>query len=372
MTNSSTIIRTYKYRLYPTKAQIATLNEQIEIARQLYNYMLGYRQYLWQSSRRSIRYFDLSRFLSQSRNEDSEINPLQKLSLSMAREAVKRMDRAYMEFVKGNRGYPKFKGRVYFNSIECDAKDGASLKSDKIYWRGVGLIKTKWHRPLPTDSRLKHFIIIRRPSGWFVCIQIEMFKPPLKPSKNGDIGIDMGLRHALTLSNGEFIDSPKYLKQSLRRIRILQRRIARRKKGSNRRRKAVFQLQKEMEHIQNQRRDFWHKVTRQLVERFGLIVIEDLTLDFMLKNDHLARTAHDVSLAIFQELLTYKAEDECVEVLKVSAYNTSQACNNCGIIVPKSLDIRTHECPHCGFTTDRDVNAALNILCLGLDQALRR
>lgn len=179
------------------------------------------------------------------------------------------------------------------------------------------------------------------------------------------VGIDMGLAHALTLSGGTAFDSPKYLQAALAKLRRLNRKAARQKRGSNRRRKTYRQIARLQEHIANQRRDWWHKVTRQLVDSYGTIVLEDLNLTFMLKNGNLSRSAHDVGLGIFRELLGYKAIEAGVEVITVNPAHTSQACSGCGCITPKSLGVRTHACTDCGLILDRDVNAALNILSAG-------
>jgi putative transposase len=181
----------------------------------------------------------------------------------------------------------------------------------------------------------------------------------------------MGLAHALTLSDGTTFDSPKYLRKSLAKLRRLNRKAARQKRGSNRRRKTYRQIALLQEHVANQRRDWWHKVTRELVDSYGTLVLEELSLTFMLKNGNgparhaLSRSAHDVSLGIFRELLGYKAIEAGVEVITVKPAYTSQACSGCGCIVPKSLSVRTHSCVDCGLTLDRDVNAALNILSAG-------
>jgi putative transposase len=181
----------------------------------------------------------------------------------------------------------------------------------------------------------------------------------------------MGLLHALTLSDGTTFDSRKYLQEWLAKLRRLQRTVARRQKGSQRRRRAILQLARLQEHIASQRRDWWHKVTRQLGDSYGTIVLEDLSLTFMLQNGNeparhaLSRSAHDVSLGLFRELLGYKAVEAGVEVISVKPAYTSQACSGCGCPVPKSLGVRTHTCTNCGLTLDRDVNAALNILSAG-------
>jgi putative transposase len=132
---------------------------------------------------------------------------------------------------------------------------------------------------------------------------------------------------------------------------------------------AAAQVARLHEHIANQRRDFWHKVTRDLVTRFGLIVLEDLNLDFMLRNPHLALSAHDAGLGEFRQLLAYKAEEAGTQVVTVNLAYTSQVCSACGEMVQKSLSVRVHQCPYCGLELDRDVNAARNILFRALPDA---
>lgn len=122
-------------------------------------------------------------------------------------------------------------------------------------------------------------------------------------------------------------------------------------------------------HFRDQRRDFWHKTTRALVNTYGLIALEDLTLKFMTANHTLALSAHDAGLGEFQQQLAYKAENAGTQVVTVNPAYTSQACSGCGVIVPKDLSVRVHSCPDCGLTLDRDVNAARNILFLAVNPA---
>jgi putative transposase len=215
------------------------------------------------------------------------------------------------------------------------------------------------------NGKLKNIILLRKPSGWYVCLQVELPEPEPEQHIGPAVGIDMGITHALALSNGVVFDSPKHPQQSLAKLRRLQRRVTRRTKGSHRWHKAAHQLAKQQEHIANQRRDWWHKVTCKLVDTYGTIVLENLNLNFMLQNGNLARAAHDVSLGIFRELLDYKAIEVGVAIITVDRAYTSQACSSCGSIVQKSLSIRIHHCPDCGLILDRDINAARNILSAG-------
>lgn len=364
------MLRTFKVRLYPTTEQESALGDILWAACMLYNGMLAHRRERWQESRHGATYYEQAAMWRDWRNEDGssseDENPLRMLNMTAGQQVLRRLDSAFREFFQGKRGYPRFKQARRFSSVNYKPGDGAAVRGRKLYVQNVGLVTVRWHRELP-DGKLKNIILLRKPSGWYACLQVERVDPEPEPQPHPGpaVGIDMGLAHALTLSDGVTFDSPKYLRASLAKLRRLQRRVARRKKGSAGRRKAIRQLAKQQEHIANQRRDWWHKVTRQLATDYGTIVLEDLSLGFMLRNGSLARSAHDVSLGLFRELLDYKAVSAGVEIVTVKAAYTSQACSGCGCIVPKSLSVRVHSCPDCGLTLDRDVNAALNILSAG-------
>ncbi len=174
----------------------------------------------------------------------------------------------------------------------------------------------------------------------------------------------MGLLRLLTLSDGTQIDNPRWLRQALADLRRAQRRLARARKGSHRRQDRRQIVARLHEHVANVRRDFWHKLTHWLVHHYGLIVLEDLALDFMLRHEHLALSAHDAGLGLFRQLLDYKAESAGSHVTTVNAAYTSQVCSGCGLIVEKDLSVRVHRCPACSLKLDRDLNAARNILNL--------
>ena len=365
------MMRTLKYRLYPTEAQQEVLNEILRLSCWLYNQSLAYRRKRWLESRYSVSYSEQAAMWRDWRNEAPDENALRLVNMTAGQQVLRRLDKAYRAFMQGKRGRPRFKNWRRFNSVNYKPGDGAGLKGDKLRMQNVGLISVKWHRRLAA-GKLKNIVLLRKPSGWYVLLQVETAFSPPTPSPGDPVGVDVGIHHALALSDGVVIDSPQYLKASLARLRRLQRKVARRKKGSNRRRKAIRQFAKELEHIANQRRDWWHKVVHQMVSTYGLIAIEDLNLRFMLRNRKLSRIAHDIALGIFYEILNYKAMEAGVEVVTVNPRNTSQMCNGCGVIVQKNLTVRTHHCPDCGFTVDRDVNAALNILDIGWDASVRR
>ena len=372
------MILSYKHRLYPTADQEAVMQEILWAGSWLYNRAIAYRRKCWRESRRTVTYYEQAAMWRDWRNEQADDgksqsdllkknrrffhNPLRLLNMTAGQQQLRRLDSAYRAFFKGQRGKPRFKRAERFNSINFKPGDGANLKDRKLYLQKVGLVRVRWHRELPEEGKLKNIILLRKPSGWYVLLQIKLPDPEPEPHAGKAVGIDVGIHHALALSDGTIIDSPRYLEQSLKKLRVLQRTVSRRRKGSRRWWQAVWQVQRQQEHIANQRRDWWHKVTAGLIENYGVIALEDLNLNFMLRNGSLARAAHDVSIGIFRDLLDYKAVRAGVEVVTVDPKHTSQLCHACGWIVEKKLSERVHACPHCGFTVDRDVNAALNIL----------
>jgi putative transposase len=358
------MVRTYKHRLYPTPEQEAALGNLLWVACWLYNAALSYRRQRWRESRRRVTYFEQAAMWRDWRNEDPDENPLRILNMTAGQQVLRRLDHAFRAFFRGQRGYPRFKQLRYFNSLNYKPGDGSALHGRKLYVQNVGRITVRWHRVLP-DGKLKNIILLHKPSGWYVCFQVQLPTRVPKTHLGPAIGLDMGIRHALALSDGTVFDSPQYLKQSLKKLRRLQRTVARRKKGSQGRRKAVHQLAKQQEHISNQRRDWWHKITHHLVDAYGKVVLEDLQLSFMLQNGHLSRAVYDVGLGMFRELLDYKAMEAGVAVVAVNPAYTSQICSGCGGMVPKGVSVRVHACPACGLMLDRDINAAVNILSAG-------
>lgn len=357
------MLQTYRYRLYPTKDQQKTLSEILWVACWLYNRALDYRRKRWNESRKSVNSYEQAGMWKDWRNEPGD-NDLRLLIMSAGQQVLRRLDSNYNQFLKGTRGFPRFKKASRFNSVNYKPGDGANIKNNQLYVQNVGLVKVRWHRELP-DGKFKNIVIVRIPSGWYVLLQIDLPEPAIEKSTSPSVGVDMGITHALALSDGTTFDSPTSLQASLRKLRVLQRCVSRKKRGGKNRRKAVHKVARLHEHIANQRSDWWHKTTRQLVDTYGFIVLEDLSLKFMLQNRNLSQSAHDVGLGMFRTMLNYKAVKAGVEIATVNPRNTSQACSGCGSIVLKDLSVRVHNCPDCNLVLDRDVNAARNILTLG-------
>lgn len=374
------MIRTYKYRLYPNKAQARQLDFLLGQARNVYNAALEQRITVYKETGKGVSYYQQRAYFRDLRNASPDT--LGVLNANSMKEILRRLDKSFASFfrrVKAGQkpGFPRFKGKERFSSLPYVYGNGCKLRMGErvlLYIQNVGEVKVKYHRPIPQNATIKQAIIKRSANRWYVILQLDYPLSDVPQHTGPAVGVDMGLKSLLTLSDGQTVENPRWLRQSLAQLRIAQRRLTRRKKGSARRRKAAAQVARLHERVANQRRDFWHKITRQLVDTYSLIAIEDLALDFMITNHRLALSAYDAGLGEFKHMLAYKAAEAGAQVVAVNPAYTTQMCSECGVIVPKDLSVRVHTCPDCGYTADRDVNAARNILMLavnGLDGAIR-
>ena len=355
--------KTYKYRLYPTDAQQQALAAQLGEACRLYNAALQERRDAYKRCGVSLHYYDQANQLKAIRGEGT----CELANFSACQDVLRRVDKTFKAFfrrVKAGQkaGYPRFKSQRRFDSYTFPSYgDGCRLIEAKLYLQGIGHIKVKLHRPV--DGAIKTVTAKRDCGKWYVCFSVEYAATPL-PETVSRTGIDVGLTAFVTLSDGATIESPRHYKQSQAKLRLAQRRVARRHRGGHNRRKAVALLQKAHAKVKNQRTDFQHKVARQLVNTYGMIAVEDLNIKG-LASGMLAKSVHDASWSSFLDKLTYKAVEAGRQVLHVDARGTSQACL-CGAEGRKTLSQRWHHCEACGLSAARDHVSAQLILRLGL------
>lgn len=360
--------KAYKYRLYPTRQQEQALAEMLETHRRLYNAALAERKDAYEQEQRSVSYGQQSGHLKARRKADAY---LARTNFSSCQATLRRLDRAFQAFFRRIKageepGYPRFKGKNRFDTVEFPSYgDGCKLAGERAYFQHVGYVKIKLHRPI--EGQIKTLAFKREADGWHIVFSCDLGEPTAEPSTNPPVGIDLGLKAFLVTSDGTTVQPPKFYRQAERQLRRAQRCLARRKKGSNRRSKARQRVAKLHLHIQNQRRDFHHKTAHALVETHGVIAHEDLNVKGIART-RLAKSTHDAGWASFLAILHSKAEDAGVQVIAVPPAYTSQACSQCGCIVPKTLADRVHVCPQCGYTADRDLNAARNIERLGIER----
>lgn len=358
---SQPIRRTYAYRIYPTKAQEAALEKQLREACALYNAALQHRRDAWREHGQRISAYTQALDLKHMRAEgvmDPGVNH------QSQREPLYRLDKAFDSFFRRLRagetpGYPRFKSASRFDSLRWVYGNGCRVRDGKLTLQAVGAIRVRWHRELPPDAEVRELRVKRSAGRWYVYFALRAAQRVL-PATGCEVGIDLGITTFAATSNGELLVGPRAYRKAQAELRIAQRRVARRQRGSHRRRKAVQQLARKHERIRRIRADHAHKLAAGLVNDHDLIAVEDLNVRGLARM-RLAKDVHDQGWTQFVSFLQGKAESAGREVVLVDPRNTSQTCSACGVLVPKPLSERVHRCA-CGYEADRDVNAARNVL----------
>jgi len=350
--------KTFKYRLFTTRLQSDLLDVQLGEACRLYNAALQERRDAWKQ-RVSINYYTQANQLKEIR----AAGDLGLANFSCCQDILRRVNKTYEAFFRrvkrGEKaGYPRFKSRRRFDSITFPSYgDGIRRNDNVLRIQGIGRVEVKLHRPV--SGKIKTVTLKRECGKWYACFSVECEAKPLPPNTN-EIGIDVGLQTSATMSDGKSVPNNRWYQRAEAQLRRAQRKVARRRKGSHRRRKAVALLQKIHQRIKNQRHEFQHKFTFWLVQNFGTIAVEDLNFK-SLADGMLAKSVHDVSWAAFFSKLTYKAENAGRVWKAVNPRGTSQTCT-CGAKVWKELSDREHVCTACGLLASRDVVSAQVIL----------
>lgn len=354
-------MRTYEYRIYPSPTQAAQLDTMLGDFCLLYNAALESRISAWRRGI-SLNYAAQATTLKECREGYPD---LARWSFTALQQVLRRLDKSYAAFFRrvkdGQKaGFPRFKPRRRYNSADFRVGDGLRIDKDNRL-RIVGVknsIRVKWHRDLPNSP--KSAILVHRAGQWFVLFHVEV--EPTRPAarKPSMVGMDLGLTSLAALSNGETVKTPPCYKDSQPKRRRLQRSLARKKKGSRSRRKAVNNLAKHSRRVANQRKDFSHKLSRALVGRFTHIAVEDLNIKG-LAGGMLAKSFNNAAWGQLIAFVRYKAEEAGSEVEAVNPRGTSQTCT-CGADTPKALSDRVHRCVACGLVANRDVVSAQVIL----------
>ncbi len=351
----------FKYRMYPTAPQAVFLANELREAASLYNAALQERIGAWKTCRKSINYYDQANQLKAMRADGC----LTLANFSCCQDVLRRLDKTFKAFFarckRGDKpGFPRYRSFRRYDSITFPSYgDGCRLlPNGKLRIQGAGHIKVKLHRPV--EGLVKTVTVKREAGRWYVCFSVEC-DPQTLPASETAIGIDVGLNSFAVLSDGREVQNPRHYRNAEARFRCAQRKVARRKnKKSNRRRKAVRLLQRAHAHVRNQRADFQHKLSRQLVNEYGVIAVEDLNVKGLAAG-MLAKSVCDAGWSMFVAMLLYKAASAGREVIQVDPRGTSQTCL-CGQRVPKTLADRWHACPACGLSASRDHVSAQVIL----------
>lgn len=364
--------KVYKVRLYPNKRQEDLIRRTFGCVRFVYNQCLAYKIKKYEKNNVSISKFEMMRYLSKTlKPRYSWLNDIDKCALQ---NSIVNLFDAYKKFYDRYSRYPKFKSKKYckstyrthcsHNSIEIDFENN-KIKLPKLKWVKIrGLYGFK--------GKIISVTISQSIGGKFFASILVEKEDEIAFKKTGkQIGLDLGVKNYVILSNGEKIDNPKYGIKSEYKIKKLERKLSRKSSGSKNYEKALFKLTKAYEKNINQRKDFMQKLSTNLVKEYDLICVETINIRELIKNKYISKYILDCSWGSFIEMLKYKSEWYGKQLVKIDkCYPSSQICSNCGTINPavKNLSVRKWECPNCKVRHDRDINAAINILNQGLLQ----
>ena len=348
--------RNFKYRIYPSKRQEVRLNRHISDCCFVYNKLLENKVNAYKEDKKNLSQFDLNKL---TKEIDVQIHSQVKQNIS------KRINDSFKHFFRrvkekrGKAGFPRFKSFNRYKSITFPQSGFKFISDKKLYLSKIGNIDIVLHRII--KGKVKTLTIKRSVDKWYVIFSCEgVVIDKIKPQEE-KIGIDVGLESFAALSNGEKIENPKFFRKSENQLAKLQRRLSKKKKGSKNRQKARLKAARQHEKIFNQRNDFLHNKTAEIVRRFKVIAVEELNVKGMMKNRHLAKSIADASWSRFVQMLSYKVENTDGKVELINPKYTSQICSSCGHKQKMPLNKRTYKCEKCKVEIDRDLNSAINI-----------
>jgi putative transposase len=362
--------KSYKFRLNPTKAQATALQRILDECRFLYNLYLEQRILAYEELEISLTKYDQLMMLPLLKNERPSLRTVHSQVLQ---DIVIRLDKAFDGFFRrcavGEKpGFPRFRSAARFDSFTYP-QSGFRVVGTELKLSKIGTIRINQHRPI--EGKIKTCTLRRDASGnWYVSLSCEVEAKPFPPNGKS-VGIDMGIENWAYLSDGTVIENPRFFKKEEKVLAKAQRKLDSLEKGSVRRRKQRKVVAKIHERIRNKRSDFCHKASRTIVTTYQYICVEELEIREMIEGSPLghrmAKSIADASWDQFCRFLSYKAEDAGRKVGFVKPAYTSQDCSKCGFREKKKLSQRAHACSNCGYSVHRDLNAAENILALGLD-----
>ncbi|NPT42340.1 IS200/IS605 family element transposase accessory protein TnpB [Paraburkholderia sp. 1N] len=361
------IKRAYRFRFYPTPGQEAILARTFGCARFAYNHMLRLRTDAWYQRQERVGYHETSAALTALKKTPDHAW-LNEVSSVPVQQALRHLQTAFANFFAKRAKYPNFRRKDGPQSAEYTTSafkwDGASLKLAKM----DAPLAIRWSRTIPKGAQVTTVTVSKDASGRYHVSMLCDDAVSAKPEVSGKVGIDLGLTHFAILSTGEKIAAPNTFRKNEAKLAKLQRRLAKKQKGSANRMKAKLKVARMHARTADSRRDFLHKLSSRLINENQVIAIESLAVSNMQKNRCLAKSISDASWSEFTRQLEYKAQWYGRTLVGIDKwYPSSKRCSDCGhTVVKMPLNIRAWTCPECGSIHDRDVNAARNVLAAGL------
>ena len=373
------MLRAIKVRLYPNKEQEQKINKTFGCYRFVYNHMLALKQEAYNKDKTNLGLGELSKYLLGTLRKDEQYAWLKEENSQVLQQAIRQMLSAYNNFFKQNNGFPKFKSKKDRQSALFPI--GAISKRNTFETIHITLtqplknIKFRcsdlYLRMLQKYSKnIRSATLSKTKSGnYFLSILVEMEDAELKKFEHTDkqVGIDLGVKYFVITSDGDVFENKHFLKKEEKKLKRLQRQLSRKVKGSNNREKQRVKIAKLFERMSNKKEAYIHYVVNELLKSYDTIFMEDLNVQGMLRNHHLAKAISEVGFSMFKEILTTKALDNNKQVISIDRfYPSSKTCSKCGYKKEDlTLNDRSWVCPNCGTKHDRDINAAVNILLEG-------
>jgi len=365
--------KTFLYRMYPSKHQRKALEATLEECRWLYNNTLAYRKEAWEQEQRNVSYYDSKARIPLLKVERPSLKSVHSQVLQNITERVELAFQAFFRRVKNEEepGYPRFKGKGRYDSFTY-TQSGFSIVSAsqaashdiRVCLSKIGSIKLVYHRPI--KGKIKTLTIHRSSTGkWYASFSVEC-DPERLPQRTSQVGIDVGLKTFATFSDGTEIENPRFFRKEEKALAKVQHKHSKLAKGTPQQHKHRKVVARVHERIRFRRDNFTHQESRRIVDSYGVICVEDLPVNRLTHNHCLAKSIADASWSEFFSKLSCKAEEAGRRYVAVNPAYTTQTCSNCGHRQKMPLSERVFDCPCCHAHLDRDLNAAKNILAVGL------
>ena len=354
--------KAYKFRLYPTEEQAVVIRKTFGCVRFVYNKMLAERKETYENLKDDKEKLKKVKHPTPAKYK-KEFEWLKEVDSLALANAQLNLDKAYKAFFKGNTKFPKFKSKRHKQSYTTNVVNGnIQLLDGHIKLPKLKLVKIKQHREIPSDHKIKSCTLSMTASGkYYISILTEYEKKIESKAVEKIVGLDFAMDGLFVDSEGEKANYPKFYRQMLCKLAIEQRKLSRKKKGSSNWNKQRVRVAKIQEKVANQRKNFLHHKSKELVTNFDAVVVEDLDMKGMSQALKFGKSVADNGWGMFTSFLQYKLKEQGKQLIKIDKwFPSTKTCSKCGSVKEIKLSERTYQCA-CGLNLDRDYNSALNI-----------